>query len=297
MLVMLPPFSRSPKIMSPRMKKPSLRRFLAVSFLAMIPWASPGWAALGSIDTAAKHAIIVDFDTGAVLLDKGAEDRIPPASMSKIMTAYVVFEHLRKGSLKLDDLLPVSEKAWATGGSKMFVKVNTRVKVEDLLRGMIIQSGNDACIVLAEGIAGSEPAFVEEMNKAAEKLGLAASHFHNVTGLPDPEHYMSARDLATLARRLIVDFPEYYHYDSEKEFTYNGIKQGNRNPLLYQDLGADGMKTGHTDEAGYGLTASVIRNGRRIIMVLSGMSSMKERGTESAKLIEWAYREFSYVHL
>jgi D-alanyl-D-alanine carboxypeptidase (penicillin-binding protein 5/6) len=175
----------------------------------------------------------------------------------------------------------------------MFVPLGGRVKVEDLLRGMIIQSGNDACIVLAEGLAGSEEAFVEQMNRKAKEIGLTGSHFANVTGLPNPDHYMTARDLATLAKRLILDFPEYYHYDSEKEFTYNGIKQGNRNPLLYKNLGADGLKTGHTEEAGYGLTASVIRDNRRIIMVLAGLPSMKARAQESERLIEWAYREFA----
>jgi serine-type D-Ala-D-Ala carboxypeptidase (penicillin-binding protein 5/6) len=157
---------------------------------------------------------------------------------------------------------------------------------------MIVQSGNDACIVLAEGLAGSEEAFVELMNKQAREIGLVDSRFANVTGLPHPDHRMTARDLATLARRIITDFPEYYHYDAEKEFTYNGIRQGNRNPLLYKDIGADGLKTGHTEEAGYGLTASVVRDNRRIIMVLTGMKSMKERAQESERLIEWAFREF-----
>jgi D-alanyl-D-alanine carboxypeptidase (penicillin-binding protein 5/6) len=227
-----------------------------------------------------------------VLLDKNADERMPPASMSKIMTAYTVFSFLKSGKASLDDMLPVSERAWKTGGSKMFVMVGSQVRLEDLLRGMIIQSGNDACIVLAEGLAGSEEAFVDLMNKKAKELGLSNSHFANTTGLPDPEGYMTARDLATLARRMILDFPEYYHYDSEKEFTYNGIKQGNRNPLLYKDLGADGMKTGHTEEAGYGLTASAVRENRRIIMVLAGLKTMKDRTQESERLIEWAFREF-----
>jgi D-alanyl-D-alanine carboxypeptidase (penicillin-binding protein 5/6) len=246
----------------------------------------------GGIETAAPHAFIVDYRTGAVLMDKNADERMPPASMSKIMTAYTVFSFLKEGKASLEDMLPVSEKAWRTGGSKMFVMVGAQVRLEDLLRGMIIQSGNDACVVLAEGLAGSEEAFVEIMNRKAREIGLDNSHFANVTGLPHPEHYMTPRDLATLAKRIISDFPEYYHYDAEKEFTYNGIKQGNRNPLLYKDLGADGLKTGHTEEAGYGLTASVVRENRRIIMVLSGMKSMKERAQESERLIEWAFREF-----
>ncbi len=245
------------------------------------------------IDTQARNALILDYETGAVMLDKGADERMAPASMSKIMTAYLVYDALKKGKLSLDDMLPVSEKAWRTQGSKMFVPLGGRVKVEDLIRGMIVQSGNDACIVLAEGLAGSEDAFVDMMNEKAKELGLKDSHFANVDGLPDPNEYMTARDLATLARHLIADFPEYYHYDSEKDFTYNGIKQGNRNPLLYKDLGVDGMKTGHTEEAGYCLTASAMRDGRRIIMVLAGLPTMKSRGTEGERLLEWAFREFN----
>jgi D-alanyl-D-alanine carboxypeptidase (penicillin-binding protein 5/6) len=257
-------------------------------------------AAPPTIDTSARTAFVIDFDTGAVLYDKGADLRIPPASMSKIMTAYQVYAYLKAGRLKLDDTLPVSEKAWSkhkSDESNMFVPLGAQVKVEDLIRGMIIQSGNDACIVLAEGLSGSVQAFVEQMNETAQKIGLKDSHFSNVDGLPDPEEYVTARDLATLARAMIKDFPEYYHYDAEKEFTYNGIKQGNRNPLLYKDLGVDGMKTGHTSEAGYGLTVSAVRNGRRIIEVLSGMSSMKERSQESEKLLEWSYREWANYRL
>jgi serine-type D-Ala-D-Ala carboxypeptidase (penicillin-binding protein 5/6) len=270
-------------------------RLIALSLL--LAGAVPAWAAPPTIDTSARNAFIVDFDTGAVLLDKGADQRMPPASMSKMMAEYVVFDFLKSGKATLDDMLPVSEKAWKTSGSKMFVPLNQKVRLEDLLRGMIIQSGNDACVVLAEGLAGSEAAFVELMNQKARDLGMTGSHFANVNGLPDPDEYMTARDLATLARHLIADFPEYYHYDSEKDFTYNGIKQGNRNPLLYEDIGADGLKTGHTDEAGYCLTASVIRAGRRIIVVLAGMNTMKERGSEGDKLIEWAYRVYNDYHL
>lgn len=268
---------------------------LAFAFIGTSAMAAPP-----TIDTSAKTAIVIDYDTGAVLYDKGADARMPPASMSKIMTAYVVYSYLKAGRVKLDDTLPVSEKAWAkhkTNESNMFVPLGAQVKVEDLIRGMIIQSGNDACIVLAEGLAGSEQAFVEQLNEAAQKLGLTGSRFANVDGLPDPDEYVTARDLATLARAMIKDFPEYYKYDSEKDFTYNGIKQGNRNPLLYKDLGVDGMKTGHTSEAGYGITVSAIRNGRRIIEVLSGMSSMKERSQESEKLLEWAYREWANYKL
>jgi serine-type D-Ala-D-Ala carboxypeptidase (penicillin-binding protein 5/6) len=219
-----------------------------------------------------------------------------PSSMTKLMTAYIVYGMLKAGRLKLDQELPVSERAWRMQGSKMFVQVGTQVKVEDLIRGMIVQSGNDACIVLAEGIAGSEEQFVDLMNKKAKELGLTNSVFRNATGWPDPEHHMSARDIATLARRIILDFPEFYKYDSEKTFKYNNIDQENRNPLVQKGL-ADGLKTGHTEEGGYGLVASAQRGNRRIILVLNGMSSMKQRGEESERLLEWAFREFEDVPL
>ena len=249
------------------------------------------------IDTQAKHALITEVETGAVLLDKGADERIPPASMSKIMTAYVVFGMLKEGRAKLSDELPVSERAWRLQGSKMFVPIGGTISIDDLLKGVIIQSGNDACLVLAEGLAGSEEAFVELMNKKAQEIGLKDSHFANVSGLPDPDHWMTARDLATLAIHTIKDFPEYYHYYSEMDYEYNNIKQGNRNPLLYKNVGADGLKTGHTEEAGYSLTASVARNDRRIILVLNGLPTMKARAQESERLIDWAFREFSDYRL
>ena len=245
-----------------------------------------------AFETSAQHLYIMDFDTGAVLVDKGGEERIPTASMSKMMTAYVVFQELKQGHIQLDTEFSVSEKAWRTQGSKMFVPINGRVKVEDLIRGMVIQSGNDACIVLAEGVAGSEDAFVRMMNEEAPKLGLKDSHFANVTGLPDPDHYMTAHDLAALGAHLIKDFPEYYHYFSEIDFTYNNIKQGNRNPLLYKNSGADGIKTGHTDEAGFGLTASVKRGERHIIMVATGLTSMKGRSQEAENIVDRAFSEF-----
>jgi len=261
---------------------------------------------MGGIDTEAKHALVLEADTGQVLLDKGSEERIPPASMSKVMTAYMVFDYLKQGRAKLDDELPVSENAWRTQGSKMFVPLGSRIKIDDLLRGMIIQSGNDACIVLAEGLAGSTGAFVEQMNQKAKEIGLKDSHFANVDGLPDPDHYMTARDLATLALRTIQDFPDFYHYYGEKEFRFHtvaanykeiDINQGNRNPLLYKDLGADGLKTGHTDEAGYSLLGSAKRGDRRVIVVLSGLPSMKARAQESERLIDWAFREFNNYQL
>jgi serine-type D-Ala-D-Ala carboxypeptidase (penicillin-binding protein 5/6) len=249
------------------------------------------------IDTEARHAIIVEVETGAVLLDKGADERIPPASMSKMMTAYVIFDMLKKGRTKLTDELPVSEEAWRLGGSKMFVPLGAEVSVDDLLHGMIIASGNDACLVLAEGLAGSEAKFVDLMNKKAKEIGLKDSHFGNVSGLPDPDHWTTAHDLATLAIRTIKDFPEYYKLYSQEEFTYNNIKQGNRNTLLYKNIGADGLKTGHTEESGYSLTASVLRGDRRIVMVLSDLPTMKARNEESVRLTEWAFREFNDYRL
>ena len=266
------------------------RRFgLSALAAAFLVCASP---ALAAFETNASHVFIRDFDTGAVLYDKGGEERIPTASMSKMMTAYVVFDQLKKGKLKLDDELTVSENAWRTGGSKMFVVLGAKIKVEDLIRGMVIQSGNDACVVLAEGIAGSTDSFIRMMNEMSPTIGLKDSHFASVDGLPDPDHYMTARDLATLGERLIRDFPEYYHYFSEIDFTYHGIKQGNRNPLLYKNSGADGIKTGHTEEAGFGLTASVKRGDRHIIMVATGLQSMKGRSQEAESIVDFAFREF-----
>jgi D-alanyl-D-alanine carboxypeptidase (penicillin-binding protein 5/6) len=256
------------------------------------PTAPPAPSTIG-IDTQAKHALIVEVETGAVLLDKAADERMPPASMSKLMTAYVVFGLLKEGRAKLTDELPVSERAWHTGGSKMFVPLGGRVSIDDLLKGVIIQSGNDACVVLAEGLAGSVEAFVDLMNQKAKEIGLKDSHFANVDGLPDPNHWMTARDLATLAIRTIKDYPDHYKLYSQLEFAFNNIKQGNRNPLLYKNMGADGLKTGHTEESGYSLTASVVRGGRRIVMVLNGLPTMKARAQESERLADWAFREFN----
>ncbi len=245
-----------------------------------------------AIESDAKQAIMVDWDTNAVLFEKSADEPMHPSSMSKLMTVYLLFEKLKSGAIKLDDELPVSEKAWRMGGSKMFVPIGSKVKVEDLIRGIIVQSGNDACIVVAEGLAGSEEAFAEQMNARAKEIGLTNSTFKNATGWPDPGHLMTARDLATLARRTIADFPEYYHYYGEVNFTFNDIKQGNRNPLLYKDIGADGLKTGHTDEGGYGVTASAKRGDRRLILVVNGLASMKARSEETDKLMEWGFHEF-----
>jgi D-alanyl-D-alanine carboxypeptidase (penicillin-binding protein 5/6) len=259
------------------------------------PPATPATTPLGPLDTTARHALIMDFDTGAVLLEKAADDRMPPSSMSKLMTMYVVFEMLKNGRLRMDQELPVSERAWRMGGSKMFVEVGNSISVGNLARGVIVQSGNDACIVLAEGISGSEQQFAELMNETARRIGLQDSNFRNATGWPDPEHRMTSRDLAHLARRIISDFPEYYSLYNERSFRWNNIAQENRNPALSRVAGADGLKTGHTEEAGYGLTASAIRGGRRLILVVNGLPSMRARAEESERLFEWAFREFENV--
>ena len=250
-------------------------------------------------DISARQVIVLDYLTGFVMFERTADERMPPSSMSKVMTAYLVFEALKTGKLNLEDTLPVSERAWRMQGSKMFVPLNGRVKVEDLIRGMIVQSGNDACIVLAEALAGSEEAFAERMNAEGRRMGLTGSNFRNATGWPDPDHYMTARDLATLARRVIDDHPEFYKYYRELNFTYGkdertgkDITQGNRNPLLYKNIGADGIKTGHTEQAGYGLVGSAVRDGRRVIAVFNGWSSMRQRAEESERVIDWAFREF-----
>ncbi|MBP0462872.1 D-alanyl-D-alanine carboxypeptidase [Roseomonas sp. PWR1] len=261
------------------------------------PAGTPASTPLGPLDVLARQALVVDFATGAVLLEKNADERMPPSSMSKLMTMYVVFEHLKSGRLQMDQMLPVSERAWRMGGSKMFVELNAQVKVEDLIRGVIVQSGNDACIVLAEAISGSEAQFADAMNEAGRRIGLTNSTFRNSTGWPDPEHRTTARDLATLARRIINDFPEFYAYYSERSFRFNNISQDNRNPLLARVAGADGLKTGHTDEAGYGLTGSVRRGDRRVIMVVNGLPTMRARAEESERLMEWAFREFEAVVL
>lgn len=256
-----------------------------------------GFNAMG-FETAARNAILMDYDTGEYLFEKNIAESVPPASMSKLMTVYILMSKIKDGSIKLDDTFSVSENAWrkggaATGGSTMFLSIGDNVSVENLIKGIVIQSGNDACIVVAENVAGSEDDFVILMNKIAKKLGLKNSHFENATGLPHPDHRMSMEDLAILARHIIKEFPELYHYFSQKEFVYNNIKQGNRNPLLYTMKGADGLKTGHTEEAGFCLAASATKGERRLIEVMSGMSSNRERSEEAERLMSWGFREFN----
>ena len=279
--------------MSP-MTSPFLRPF-AACLVAALAFAAPAWAE--TVETSARQAYIFDYDTGKVLLEKNADELMTPSSMSKLMTVYLVFSKLKEGSWKFSDELPVTETAWKrhykSGGSLMFLPLGSSAKISDLIRGVIIQSGNDACSVLAEGYAGSEDAFAEEETRVArEKLGMTHSTFRNASGWPDPDHRTTAHDLGVLARHLIADFPEYYPIFSERTFFYNNIKQDNRNPLLWTTQGADGLKTGHTEEGGYGLTASVKRGDRRIVMVLNGMDKMKERWDEAQRMIEWAFREY-----
>ncbi|NQU56321.1 MAG: D-alanyl-D-alanine carboxypeptidase [Rhodospirillales bacterium] len=279
----------------------ALRLSLAVATLFCVTaFAAPSSQA---VETLAKEVVLLDADTGTILFEKNADVPMAPASMSKLMTIYMIFERLRDGRLSLDDTFSVSENAWRKGGAKsgsstMFLVPGKRVRIEDLIRGIIVQSGNDACIVIAEGISGSEEAFADEMNERARQIGLTASTFKNSTGWPDPEHRMSPKDLAILAKLMIEQFPEYYHYFSEKSFVFNGIKQNNRNPLIYKDMGVDGLKTGHTQDSGYGLTASATRGERRLVLVVNGLSSKKERSREPERLLEWGFREFgNYVLL
>ena len=252
----------------------------------------------GEYTTKAKYALLMDADTGHIMFDKKADEPMHPASMTKLMTAYMVDEAVRVGKYKMSDEFEVSENAWkkggaATGGSTMFLNPHQKVRLDDLVKGIIIQSGNDACIVVAENMAGTEEAFAAKMTQKAKKLGMKNTNFKNATGLPDKEHLMSAKDLAILSKHIIDDFPEQYQIYSQKEFTYNGIHQNNRNPLLYSLDGADGLKTGHTSQSGYGLTASVkAKDGRRLIMVINGLKTEKERADEARKLMSWGLANF-----
>ncbi len=273
------------------MKKLLLSLFLILA-AAPVGAQTAAFDGVAPIETAAKQAILLDATTGTVLFAKDADSRMATSSMSKILTMYLVFEAIKNGKLKLDDSTTVSEYAWKQSGSRMFLNVGDRVKIEDLVRGVIIQSGNDAAVALAEAVGSTEGNFAAMMNAKAHELGMANSHFMNATGMPDPEHYSTARDLAVLAQAIMRDFPEDYHYFSEQEFTYNNIKQGNRNPLLYRNIGVDGLKTGHTEVAGFGLVASAQHDGRRMVLVVNGLNDMQERADEPAKLLDWGYREF-----
>lgn len=250
-----------------------------------------------SFTTVAKQAVLIDADTGSVLFEKNADDLMSPASMTKMMTAFLVFDQLKKNQIGLNDKLPVSEKAWRMGGSKMFVELGNMISVEDLLRGIIIQSGNDACVVIAEGLGGSESAFADKMTKMARKIGMKKSIFKNSSGWPEEGHRVTARELAILGLETIRQFPELYKYYAEINYIYHDIKQWNRNPLLGRVDGVDGLKTGHTEEAGYGLTASAVRGDRRLVLVVNGLESENDRSEQSHALLEYGFREFENYKL
>ncbi len=255
----------------------------ASSFAADVPVPAPPQIGASSYQ-------LIDFSSGRIVAESNSDERVEPASLTKLMTAYAVFHALRRGQITLQDEVLVSEKAWRTEGSRMFIEVDTRVSVEDLLRGMIIQSGNDASVALAEHVGGSEDTFVELMNGHAETLGMTGSSFVNTTGLPAEGHYVTAKDIAILARAIVSEFPEYYGWYSEREFTYNGIRQYNRNSLLWRDESVDGLKTGYTMAAGYCLVTSAERSGMRLISVVTGMASTEAREDGSQALLNYGFR-------
>ena len=281
------------------LRRPGVAAVLAVTIAAAAAAPNPvsGPKSNDGFQTGAPHAILVEADSGSVLFEKGADDLIPPASLSKLMTAEVVFNLIKQDQLKPTDEFIVSVNAWRRGGapshtSSMFIPIHNKVSVDNLLHGVIIQSANDACIVLAEGISGNESAFAELMTKRARELGLSKSTFGNSNGLPDPRQLMTSRELAMLARYIIQTYPDYYKYYGEREFTWNKIRQFNRNPLLAMTIGADGLKTGFTKEAGYGLVGSAVQNDLRLIVVVNGLRSEKERAEEGKRLLEWGFHNF-----
>jgi D-alanyl-D-alanine carboxypeptidase (penicillin-binding protein 5/6) len=257
---------------------------------------TPATTPIGPLDTVATHAIIIDYNTGAVLLEKNDDAPSPPSSLTKLMTIFLTFQRLKEEKLRLDQTFTISERAWHMGGSRMFIQVGTAVSIEDLIRGIFVDSGNDAAVALAEGIAGSEEAFAVLMDAEAKKLGLTNSHFVNASGWPADGHVMSVRDIATLSAAIIRDFPDYYHYAGEQTFLYNKITQPNRNPLVAAGLG-DGLKTGHTQEGGYSIAGTTMRNNRRVIVVLNGLPSWNSRVTETKRLMDWAFNNFENVPL
>jgi D-alanyl-D-alanine carboxypeptidase (penicillin-binding protein 5/6) len=269
----------------------------ALALTLFLPVASPS---AQTFDTKAPHALLMDFDSGTVLFEKAADERVPPASMAKLMTIEYVFRELKEGNVSLNDSFTISEHAWRTGGapsggSAMYAELNSSVPLRFLLRGLIVQSGNDAAITVAEGIAGSEPAFADLMNRRAAQLGLDDSTFQNASGLYDPDQLVTARDLADLARHIIREYPDYYPIFAEPEFTWNDIAQRNRNPLLDDGIGVDGLKTGYIKESGYGIVVSAKRNTQRLILVVMGLESEADREAEAKKLLDWGFRSFQQV--
>jgi len=273
-----------------------LRLILSVALFVVCLGLPPAMAASGPFASSANAALIADYDSGSVLYEKNADEPVPPASTAKLMTAEIVFRELKEGRLHLDTF-DVSEKAWREGGAHghgaaMFMSLNSRVRIEDILRGLIIQSGNDAAMVLAEGMAGSEQAFADLMNKRAAELGMTHSHFTNPRGKADPAQKVTARDMALLAAHVIRDYPEYYHYFGEKEFTWNKIRQLNKNPLIAADLGADGLKAADSGDGGFGLVGSAVEEGVRLIVVMYGLKNANERSDEARKLFGYGFHSF-----
>jgi serine-type D-Ala-D-Ala carboxypeptidase (penicillin-binding protein 5/6) len=279
--------------------RPAAAAFLFCGILAVFPAKT---ASAQSFQTSAPTAVLMDADSHAILFEKSADELTAPASMAKTMTAEVVFNEIKNGRLNMDSMFTISENAWrkgggGSGGSSMFAQVNTSVRLEDLLRGLIVQSGNDAAIAIAEGIAGTEDNFAKIMNERAKQIGLTKSTFRNATGYGHPEQKATARDLAKLALYIIETYPDLYKIFGEREFTWNKIRQQNRNPLLAMDIGADGLKTGNIDESGYGLIGSAVQNGQRLILVVNGLKTARDRSNESRKLLDWGFRAFESQQL
>ncbi len=272
------------------------RLIFTVAIIAAVA-TGPAVVTAQEVSTAADYAVLMDATTGKIIYEKNGDALMAPASMTKLMTSLIVFDRLKNNELSLDDKFFVSVNAWKKGGSKMWVQEGTQIRVEDLLRGIIVQSGNDACIVVAEALAGTESRFAEMMTERGQEIGLKNTVFKNATGWPDPEHLTTAEDLAKIAQYIVQNYPEYYDYYAEVEFTWEGIRQPNRNPLLYIDDSADGLKTGHTEASGYGLVGSAERKGRRLIVVVNGLGSEKERKSESKRLLDIGFREFKNYDL
>lgn len=269
---------------------------IALVLVSALPPAFAQISAPSAPSLGARGYLLIDFNSGQVLASKNPDERLDPASITKLMTAYAVFRAIKSGQIGLDDEVLVSEKAWRTPGSRMFIEVGTRVPVKDLLPGMIVQSGNDASVALAEYVAGTEESFAQVMNQLAAELGMTNTNYRNSTGLPDEDHYTSATDIAKLATALIREFPDYYKWYSQKQFSYNGITQGNRNSLLWRDDSVDGIKTGYTESAGYCLVSSAERDGMRLISVVLGTKSPSARANESQALLNYGFRFFE-THL
>ena len=281
------------------MQKQRINFYLLFFFLLSFKfvWMKKSISQLLDIKSPAKQVIIYDHEADEVLFEKNADQIMKPASMAKVMTAYIIFDKLKDQSLQMSDTFLVSNRAWRMGGSRSFLELNTNVSIKDLLLGLIVQSGNDAAVVLAEGVSGEEEAFAREMNRYAKILGMNNTYFTNATGWPHPDLKTTSRDLIILTRNIINNFPKLYELFNEKIFTYNNIKQSNRNPLLYSMNGADGLKTGHTNESGYGLIGSVKKNNRRVSIVINGLNSKKKRTFESKRLFNIVFRETTLLSL